>query len=245
MKLFAPPPRGQRCTGTGAERRRGLSRVPLFLLPLLCLGAVSAQSPPARRSLKTIERFHLDCRNERDREDLTLFANGTVRLKRGPVRMEQMWLEEIGPSRVAAYERRLAAIDRGEVPHHIETVSSEYVERCKLYLELPDRPPEELEFGRRDSLPLALERTLEVGRDILGEVDATATPVGIKTLPHDYAPRVDDVLATRDGRRYRINGFTAEGGGVELEGIDEPLTLYLTREQLFEKFTSIVPRGGR
>ena len=36
-------------------------------------------------------------------------------------------------------------------------------------------------------------------------------------------------------------GFTADGSGIELLGIgDNPLTLYLTREELFAQFEGLV-----
>ncbi len=43
-----------------------------------------------------------------------------------------------------------------------------------------------------------------------------------------------------DGQLFRIVGFTADGKGVELQGIVQPVELYVLREQLRREFVTLV-----
>jgi hypothetical protein len=198
---------------------------------------LDAKSPDAQ-SLRTVERLRLDCQSELGREDLTLFANGTVRLRRGPLALERMWLHELGPDELAAFERRLVEDSRSEVPAEHSTVSGSWIERCVLRLELPLRVVEEYRFSRYDALPLALERALAVARDLVVGLDLERPAEGEAFLPSDYEPRSGDVLTRRDGARFRVQNLTVDAAGVELLGLEDPLTLYVTRSELASIFVA-------
>ena len=62
-------------------------------------------------------------------------------------------------------------------------------------------------------------------------------------IPVDYEPRRGDVLKrSGDGSRFRIMAFTGDNKGIELEGIDQPIELYIARDQLRKKFIALVSR---
>lgn len=272
--------------------RRG-ALVPLLLLAagaLLPAGPLAGQEPVDRPpppppsesgpprplpppSSSTDPRSHillrLDCSSRIGRREVTLFGNGTVRLRKGPRGQEEMRLGELGPDELAATLDQLREDDLSEVDRDPLTVEGDWVESCLLELDLPEAPvpdpagargrpsmsaaaspgsgadkPLEIRFGRYSSLPLALSRLVQVV-DRLAQVAEKELPPG---LPPDYEPAPGDVLERADGAHFRVVGFTLEGKGVELEGEDNPLTLYVATGDLPRIFVSVVsssdgPRG--
>jgi hypothetical protein len=213
---------------------------------LLAAAAGSAQQdePPHELSERSLERLRYDCANDIDRRDLTLFANGTLRLRQGPPGIERMWLRELGRESLRAYLNRLAEPLRHETPPSDFTASGEWVERCVLELHLEGRAPERYEFDRFDTLSLDLQRTLAIARELVESVDTGAPGEGEAFLPLDYEPRVGDVLRRPDGVRFRVNGFTSDGNGVELVGIEHPVTIYLAKIELSSHFAAIESGGS-
>jgi len=205
-----------------------------FLLTL----AASALAAPGKDH-RSIEVVRLDCANTLGRREVTLFANGTIRLREGKPGEELMGLAELGPPEYQAFVDRLKAEDLSEVGRLPEGVEGEWVERCMLALALPDQAPRILHFGRYDTLPLPLSRVLTVTRDLAAKV---TTLEGVDRLPDDYEPHLHDVLRRVDGNLYRVAAFSVDGKGVELDGVEQPLAIYIRREDLRKEFKALVSR---
>ena len=45
-----------------------------------------------------------------------------------------------------------------------------------------------------------------------------------------------------DGRRFQVVGLTSDRKGVELNGIDEPLTIFMAIEALRDQFSALAER---
>ena len=150
-----------------------------------------------------------------------------------------MRLAELLPEDVDAYIRRLEAEDLSEVPEGRDEVLGPHVERCGLYLELPGRQPERYFFGHFDSLPLALARLNAIVNDMFEQANDLAPEGG---LPRGYIPRAGDVLIRTDGRRFEVVALTSDKRGVELSGLDDPLTIFVALESLREQFTALEER---
>lgn len=193
------------------------------------------------RSPRSIERLRLDCRSQLGRREVTLFGNGTVRLREGTGGEQKIWLHELDADELTGFLARLEE-DRSETEHDYRSVEGAWVERCTLELDLDGREPEEFQFGRYDSVSLNLRRALSVALELDSLVDQTRPPAGAPRLPRDYEPRVGDVLRRLDGRRFRVVGFTWDGLGIELAGIEEPLTLYLPKDDLGNRFVVLERR---
>lgn len=206
-------------------------------------GAVWRTGQEGELSNRSLERLRYDCASQIDRRDLTLFANGTLRLRKGPPGIERMWLTELGPDEVRAYLNRLGQPARDETPRSEFTVSGDWVERCVLELDLEDREPERYEFERFDSMTLDLQRTVRIAEELVTRVDTEAPAEGEAYLPLDYEVEVGDVLRRADGTRFRVNGFTADGDGVELQGVDQPVTIYLVKTELSSYFAAVEREG--
>lgn len=203
----------------------------LLALPL---GAAESADP------RGVELLRYGCASRIASQELTLFANGTLRLRESlPEELPRMRLAELGRSELAAFLARLGEEDLTEVDVRGPEASGDWVETCTLSLELEGRAPRELRFGRMDSLPLALGRLLRVVDDLLLEVERLAPR---SRLPAEYEARAGDRLRRFDGTLYEVVAYTGDGAGLELEGVDAPLVLFISVAALRDEFEELVER---
>lgn len=202
--------------------------------------AGAAGEPAVAVSAQAREVLSYDCRSELGRRDVTLFANGTVRLRQGldadgerPLQLEELDREEMASLYGRLYE---IADDDALGQRPLFGVDGRWTERCVLVLALPERPPERFELGSFESLPGRLGRLVQVAEDLVADMRPAEEP---ERLPPQYVPEVGDVLTDLAGHRYRVVRFTVGGTGVELDGIDQPLRRYLAVEQLPEAFVAV------
>ena len=230
------------------------------------------------RSRESVILLRRDCRSDLGRREVTLFADGTVRLRRetapagresvpGPVdppgrrgrtgrdrdggegegrSRPRLALERLDPDSFDAFRARLAEIDPGDEMPEREPVEGAWLERCALELRMEGRgtsgdrgPVRRFHFARTSRLPLELAR-IEGIADELTEIAERQLGGG---LPHDYRPRDGDVLERLDGAHFRVIGRTEDGEGIELHGVEEPLVLYLTVDDLRARFVRLVSSG--
>jgi hypothetical protein len=198
--------------------------------------AGTAVSGPSDRSSEVL-RF--DCASRLGRREVTLFGNGTIRLRDGPIGKEWMGLAELGPEELQGTLRRLGDEDLSEAAHLLPGVVGDWIEKCDLVLELPGRQRQKFFYGRYDALPLALYHVQSVAQELAAKV---AVLRDAEQLPARYEPRLGDVLKRTDGNRYRVVNFTSDRKGVELDGLDQPLHLIVLKEQMRLEFVAIVSR---
>jgi len=218
---------------------RALLSTGLLLLGALAV-AVPAAKPPA--DPRSVEVARYDCASELGRREVTLFANGTVRVREGEPGKEWMGLGELSPAELDGAVNRLRDEDLSEVRRLPHGVEGQWIERCTLVLHRPAPPnhPEEIfHFGRYDTLPLALSRVVRVVEDLAARVPDRQ---GEEQLPADYEPRRGDVLKRVDGNLYRVHGIGDDKKGLELEGVAQPLTIYIRVDQLRLEFVALVSR---
>ncbi len=208
---------------------------------------------------RSIEVVNLDCASELGRERLTLFANGTVRLRRDPpsttgvslttglgveprVIETEVFLGEMGPDELDIYLDRLRVIDLSKVREEGlgAGVRGDWVERCELLLEFPRYLPRRFEFGRRDTLPLDLSRVLHIVEELEDRV--IQHKVERSGLPANYQPEIGDQLRRRDGHIFEIRARTVDGRGFEMRGLHQPVTLYVDAGDLVGEFPILVSR---
>jgi hypothetical protein len=180
-----------------------------------------------------------DCTSSVGHRDVTLFANGTVRLRTGSRGSEQMTLGEATPEEVESFVHRLAEPDLSETEPSEDAPGGAGVESCVLQLALPDQPQRTFRYGRYSTHSLALQNVLRVVRDLEAKATASARA---NDLPLGYEPREGDVLERTDGVRFEVVSFTADGKGVELSSPDQPLTVYVLRDELRRLFVHLVSR---
>jgi hypothetical protein len=221
---------------------------PLFAGLALCLFAVLpsvAQDVPEDLSQdeRTIEIFRYTCGNNLGRREITLFANGTVRLREGELGKEALGLFELKPEQLQGALHRIQELDLSEVEHRDKSVEGDWIDRCELLLQRPGESLRIYRFGRFDSLPLYLSSIVRVAEDLGGKVRNLKKTE--EELPSNYEPRPGDVLKRSDGQLYRIITFTGDKRGVELEGVDTPITLIVLRDRMRREFVELVERPKR
>jgi|GEM_PF-591668 len=211
-----------------------------------------------------------DCQSDAGGREVTLFADGTVRLRKvtpdaesdrtegisteeAGTGKEVMRLYELDPDSLQAYRNRLADEDLSEVEVESDPVEGEWVETCALdLLENPptpghtrpaeEPPPEALHyrFSGSSALPLALSRVIHIAKDLIADVEKAPGQGG---LPQDYQPRPGDVLERSDGVLFKIVDFTVDEKGLELSGVEDPLVIYIAPNDLRKEFVRVVSRA--
>lgn len=219
----------------------------LTLLALGSLVTASSQTPAVEAAGtasalwsrdRTVELVDHMCRTEMGFRRVTLFANGTVRVREEVNGEGQMSLAELPPEHLRGVVRRLLAEDLSEADAERHGPEGDWVERCHLRLKLWEDREEHYSHGPFDSLPLNLSRVLAVVRE-LAELARVEDP---EALPRDYRPRIGDLLRRGDDVLFEVVGFTSDGKGVELQGVEQPLTIFIRPEDLRSEFVGLVRR---
>lgn len=211
----------------------------------IIVAALLLAAPPARaEDDRSTEILRYDCLTDTTRREVTLFANGTIRLRDGVIRHEWMGLAELGPDELTGYLNRLAGEDLSQDRSPERGVEGNWIERCELKLQLPGKPTQSYRFGHYDPLPLNLSRVVRIVKELEEKVQVLRDAEGKQELPVDYEPRPGDVLKRLgDDALFRIVAFTGDGKGVELQGVDLPLQMFVLKEQMRQSFTAVVSRG--
>jgi hypothetical protein len=215
----------------------------VLLLGLLASAATLAAANAApRRDVREVQVFDYTCQSPLGRREVTLFANGTVRVREGEPGKEGMELAELNSEELQGALNRLAEENLKEIDQLPHGVDGEWVERCDLLLALAGRPARSFRFGRYDSLPLSLSRVLRVVEDCAAKVAAVKSK---EHLPDDYDPHPGDVLKRTDGQRFEVVSFSSDDKAIELWGVDQPLTLFVLRVELRREFVALLERKPR
>jgi len=206
-----------------------------FAMAILLLAALPAQGDD-----RSTEILRYECRTDVARRETTLFANGTIRLRKGQIGNEKMGLAELAPDKLEGFLNRLAAEDLSEAKSPDKGPEGAWVEHCELRLQLPGKDLQTFQLGQYDRLPLSLSHVVRIAHELEKKVTIVKEA---DDLPAGYEPRPGDVLRhTGDGNRFRIVSFTSDGKGIELEGIDQPIELYVPKDQIRKKFTALLSR---
>lgn len=248
----------------GAYRARRRLGVALAGLALAVAVPAAAQPIPTGRGDVLLRR---DCRSTIAREEVTLFGNGTVRLRSGPLGEERMMLVEVTRDEVESLVAALRAEDFAEAGAGSTGPQGDWVESCLIELPVlaapgsgenhearPDQPlapgrpsgdhaATRFRYGHLDSLSLPLARVVVMIDELAVRVAAGAAA---GRLPAGYRPRQGDVLRRADGVLFRVvratEPFEGMPGGWELQGVVQPLALYLFEVDLPLEFVELVSR---
>jgi hypothetical protein len=214
---------------------------PAVLVVLAVLLVLSCPLRAATGDPRTYELLRYECSNELGRREITLFLNGTVRLRDGALGKEAMGLAELNPDELDGALNRLAEENLSEFKHLPSGISGQWIEKCVLALHLPDKPVQLFHFGRYDTLPLAVSRIVRVAEDVAAKVPDLK---GSEELPAGYEPRVGDILKRIDGNLYAVHNVSEDKQGIELQGVVQPLTIYIRKDHLRLEFVAVVKRAS-
>lgn len=194
--------------------------------------------PPFVPGDRSTELFRYDCRSKIGRREVTLFANGTVRVRDGEPGKEALGLAELNVEELEGFVNRLREIDLSrEKP--LKGLEGDWIERCRLVVELPGAARHDLVVARYQAQSLTLSTLLRVVEDAAAKVTSLTDR---EQLPVDYEPKLGDILKRFDGVLYRVRGFTADKKAIELQGVKAPLTIFIARDALRKEFVALEPR---
>jgi hypothetical protein len=198
---------------------------------------------PAQGDDRSTEVVRYDCRTDIAHREMTLFANGTIRLRKGQIGNEWMGLAELPPDRLQGFLNRLSEEDLADVKSPDKGPEGAWVEHCELRLQIPGRDLQIYQFGHFEPLPLNLSHVVHIAEELEKKVPVVKEK---DEIPAGYEPRPGDVLKrSGDGARFRVMAFTGDGKGIELEGIDQPIEIYIGKDQVRKKFIALVSRESR
>ena len=150
---------------------------------------------PRRPKTRSRELYRLECATDLGRREVTLFANGTVRLRQGPTGHEAMALGEMSAEEVAGFVAQLSALDLAEGGADESGLVGPTVERCTVTLSLPGRARVERRFGRFDTLTPELARVVAAGDGLSERAQHTGPLREGPGLAAGYQAQPGDVLA--------------------------------------------------
>lgn len=179
-----------------------------------------------------------DCRSTIARREITLFANGTLRLRVGLEREGRLSLAEVGPEEVEGYRRRIAAFDLSRLESPALPIAGEWVERCELEVTDAAGVRHGFRFGRLDTLSLSLSGLAALATELAARVEQSGDS---GRFPPDFQPRVGQCLERADGALFRVRRFTSDRQAVELVGLAQPLTIYVPRDSVRREFAAERP----
>ncbi|MCP4659150.1 MAG: hypothetical protein GY856_27385 [bacterium] len=213
------------------------------MLPALLLGLFFLSGSLGRADDRGTVVLSYTCSGELGKRDITLFANGTVRLREGLWEKREMYLDELGPEALASKLRLLEEVHAaGENDQFKQPVADgpggRWVEKCEVYLALPDERPFTHRFSRYDVPPLRVSRLIHIAEEL---AEYTRPPEGVERLPTDYEPRVGDILRTVEGKRFKVIRYTVDERGIELRGLEEPLSIFVALTEIGEAFVALEP----
>ena len=203
---------------------------------LVLTAAADAVAGTAQTSAVSTELFRYACESSIGMEEVTLFGNGTLRLRQGKPEQRSMLLLELTPARRDDIVARLNKLDVEEATTFGGELEGDWVEQCSLALDLEGRERSRFQFHRLDSLSLGLQRGVDLGRELIALVRREALFEG---LPRDYEPRLGDYLRRWDGEVFEVVGFTAKGGGIEVHSTTQPTGFYIANQNLRSVFVAL------
>ena len=189
-------------------------------------------------SLISTEFYRYECRSDYESFDVTLFGNGTLRLREGPHDRRNLLLLELDPVQLQDVVARLENLDLTDVQSFGGDLDGEWLGQCKLMLGVPERPPARLVFHQFDTLSLELRRAVGIGEELSQTIRERAP---FRGLPRDYEATIGDYLRRTDGEVFEVMGFSADDRALELAALEQPIIIYVAVESLHEVFVDLLP----
>jgi len=202
-----------------------------------------APASPARRDPRTVTLLEYRCSSDLTHRIVTLYANGTVRLREDLGDGERLDLAELTPEELAGYVAQLHARDPSDGLLREDLgagVGGLHVEQCDLQVAPPGQQTVHYHFSPLEARTLRYARWVAMAEALAQR--ARPKPV-VEALGEDYQPHLDDVLRDRVGNRYKVV-WVGVDDWLELDGIEQPFHLLLHRSQLGERFVALVTPGS-
>lgn len=193
---------------------------------------------------RTWELYRHSCGSPLGERELTLFLDGTIRLRVRDREGQEVRLGELAADPLARIYGNLRAnqlsIGREEKEwlrsSRDRGVAGEFLQECEVELHLPDLDEKTFLFSPMEITPLWLGQLRQLAEDLAERTE----PLVRAGLPKDYQPRFGDLLRRRDGVIFRFVGMTSDKKAWMVEQVGQPVTTYYAVEDLPELFIAVV-----
>lgn len=209
------------------------------LLGLALVVAWAAAQAALAEDPRSVVLFEQRCDSDRGSHVVTLFANGTIRLKETVGSRVVLHLAELTPEDLGAYRAQLLVTDPSDgliADRGGTDIGGLGVERCVLVIAAAGRAPVRHVFSPLSVPSLRIDRWLRLAEDLAQRARPKDEP---ETLDEDYEPHLGDILRDVAGQRYRVVWVSVEGW-VELDGIDQAIHVETHVSALGERFVALV-----
>ncbi len=208
--------------------------------------SVALSGSPAAADDRSTELMRYQCSSSLGRRDITLFANGTVRLRQGLWDAQELYLDELLREELASYVKKLRDIQSSTASSPTDLVpnamSGKWIEHCEIQLSLPGAESTTYAFSAYDIPSLVVAGLIHVAEDLAAY---TRPPDRPERLPKGYLPRPGHILRAADGGRFQVMGLTGDGLGVELVELESPVMIFVSIEELGDMFVALEEPGRR
>jgi len=170
---------------------------------------------------------------------LSFFESGLVvlHIKAGDANLRKRMILPQGA--LDEYLKVLPPARMAEIGHDEVLTNGLSDDRGRLRLYRDDGSHEEIEFSNSRVLPADVERlrsSLDDLARILAEDRGATNPLA------QYAPRLGDKLISEDMKLFEITSLAADGEIIEFTGLQEPIRLYVKKEDIPSYFHAILRR---
>lgn len=219
-------------------------RSPTSTVPLVDLEPRTSWAPKVADPQNWV-LFRHSCESHLGEREVTLFLDGTIRLRLEDPEGEETNSGSLKPENVARTYSTLKSIqtaigdqDQKNWSRFTQPggITGELLRRCEIYLNLPDLAPEIFHFTTMEGGPLWLEQ-LRLLSEELG--DRTVKQI-YRGLPAAYRPKFGDLLRRRDGAVFRFVGMTSDKKAWMVEQVGQPTTTYYSAEEISQVFIGLV-----
>lgn len=193
---------------------------------------------------RTWELFRQSCSSPLGKRELTLFLDGTIRLRVRDQEGQDIRLGELPAEPLARTYANLRATQLGigregkewTQPSQGRSLAGEFLQECEVHLQLPGLEVKNFLFTPMEITPLWLGQLRQLAEE-LAERTEKLVHAG---LPKDYEPQHGDLLRRRDGVIFRFVGKTSDQKAWMVEQVGQPITTYYSVDDLNELFVAVV-----
>lgn len=212
--------------------------------PLIELGTPPAPIPAVAEP-RSWDVFHHLCSSPLGSRELTLFLDGTIRLRVRDQEGGEVRLGDLGKESLARVYATLRSTQESigregkewtAPPSQGRGLSGEFLQECEVRLRLPKLERKDFRFSPMEITPLWLGQLRQLAEDLAERTE----PLVHQALPRSYQPRYGDLLRRRDGVVFRYVGTTSDRKAWIMEQVGQPITNYFSVADLDELFVAVV-----
>ncbi len=180
------------------------------------------------------EVLYSGCKSNKRLEDITVFDDGTVAYKKKIEEATEVKLGYLTLEDVKNITTKVLKLLKSVKRYTENKIDGENLVKCELRLSY-NKKKYRFTYLQLDTIDPALATAVAVVWQL-----KNLTSFSLSSLPYKYKPKIGDLLLSKDGKKFKVVGYTSDGKGIELENVDSPLVIYLPIEEVKEYFVKLL-----